>query len=293
MPRDASDPLLLTPGPVSVSRSTKEVMLKDRASGGTEFVRDLTLARNYMVALVNGQGAYTAIPLPGSATYANEAVIAGLVPPGGKLLVHTNGVYGDRLIEICAHTGVPHAVIRTAPFSPTIAEPVIAVDERHRLRPRARRRRLLLHPECADRDEECNRGPSRRRPIGGGVDCHVGQRHRRRSHPHAHGHGDLGAVGNGPRDEQLEQRDRSARERHRRPDRRARGRDATHCHGGRRTTTTTTAAATKRPLCHQRRGGTDQHLVIAPRHRLAGSECCASVRPGHLLHGDGLLVDEA
>lgn len=121
MPRDASDPLLLTPGPVSVSRSTKEVMLKDRASGGTEFVRDLTLARNYMVALVNGQGAYTAIPLPGSATYANEAVIAGLVPPGGKLLVHTNGVYGDRLIEICAHTGVPHAVIRTAPFTPPTA----------------------------------------------------------------------------------------------------------------------------------------------------------------------------
>ncbi len=118
MARDASDPLLLTPGPVSVSRSTKEVMLKDRASGGDEFHADLNLARDYMVGLVNGKGAYTAIPLPGSATYANEAVIATLVPPGGKLLIHTNGVYGDRLIEICAHTGVPHATIRTPPFTP-------------------------------------------------------------------------------------------------------------------------------------------------------------------------------
>ncbi|MBN8892797.1 MAG: 2-aminoethylphosphonate--pyruvate transaminase [Rhodospirillales bacterium 70-18] len=121
MPRTAADPLLLTPGPVSVSMTTKQVMLKDRASGGDEFHADINLARDYMVSLVNGQGAYTAIPLPGSATYANEAVIAGLVPPGGKLLIHTNGVYGDRLIEICAHAGVPYAAIRTQPFVPPTA----------------------------------------------------------------------------------------------------------------------------------------------------------------------------
>jgi len=112
MPRDAANPLLLTPGPVATSMTTKMAMLKDRASGGEEF---------YMVGLVHGQGAYTAIPLPGSATYANEAVITGLVPQGGKLLIHTNGVYGDRLIEICAHGGVAHAVLRTPPFTPPTA----------------------------------------------------------------------------------------------------------------------------------------------------------------------------
>lgn len=121
MPRDAANPLLLTPGPVSVSMTTKQVMLRDRASGGAEFVADLQLARRYMVGLVNGGAAYTAIPLPGSATYANEAVIASLVPAGGKLLIHTNGVYGDRLVEICQHTGVPYAVIRTQPFTPPTA----------------------------------------------------------------------------------------------------------------------------------------------------------------------------
>ena len=60
MPRSADDPLLLTPGPVSVSMSTKQVMLRDRASGGDEFHADINLARDYMVALVGGQGAYTA-----------------------------------------------------------------------------------------------------------------------------------------------------------------------------------------------------------------------------------------
>src|SRR5882757_6124035 len=118
MPRDASNPLLLTPGPVAISMSTKMVMLKDRASGGAEFQADLHLARDHLVNIVGGMGDYTAIPLPGSATYANEAVISTLVPPGGKLLIHSNGVYGDRLIEICAHTGVPHAIIRTPPFTP-------------------------------------------------------------------------------------------------------------------------------------------------------------------------------
>jgi 2-aminoethylphosphonate-pyruvate transaminase len=97
-------------------------MMRDRASGGDEFHADLAEARAYMVGLVHGGSAYAAIPLPGSATYANEAVIAQLVPAGGKLLIHTNGVYGDRLIEIASHLGTPHAVIRTAPFTPPTAD---------------------------------------------------------------------------------------------------------------------------------------------------------------------------
>jgi 2-aminoethylphosphonate-pyruvate transaminase len=103
---------------VNISLSTRQAMLVNRASGGAEFHADLKLARDYMVALIGGERAYTAIPLPGSATYANEAVIAAFVPPGGKLLVHANGVYGDRLVEICVHLGKPHAVLRTAPFTP-------------------------------------------------------------------------------------------------------------------------------------------------------------------------------
>ena len=122
MPRDPAEPLLLTPGPVSTSRSVKSAMMRDRASGGDEFHADLAHARAYMVGVIHGEGAYTAIPIPGSATYANEGVIAQLVPSGGKLLIHANGVYGDRLIEIAAHLGTPHAVIRTAPFTPATLE---------------------------------------------------------------------------------------------------------------------------------------------------------------------------
>jgi 2-aminoethylphosphonate-pyruvate transaminase len=121
--------LLLTPGPVSVSRTTKQVMLYDRPSGDVEFQDDVTRARDYLVSLVGGQGSYSAVPLPGSATYANEAVIATLVPRGGKVLIHSNGVYGDRLVEICAARGVPCAVLRTQPFTPATADQLEAALE--------------------------------------------------------------------------------------------------------------------------------------------------------------------
>ena len=122
VPRRPEDTLLLTPGPVSVSYATKAAMLVDRSSGDAEFRAELAYARNYLVRISNGGSDYTAIPLPGSATYANEAAMALLVPPGGRLLVHSNGVYGDRLIEICEALGVATAVLRTATFTPPTGE---------------------------------------------------------------------------------------------------------------------------------------------------------------------------
>ncbi len=122
-------PLLLTPGPVSVSRSTREAMLVERPSGDAEFQADLQGARDYLVALAHGGAEYVAVPVPGSATYANEAVVAALVPPGRTLLVHSNGVYGDRLVEICEALGTPVAVLRTAAFTPPEAGQFAAMLE--------------------------------------------------------------------------------------------------------------------------------------------------------------------
>ncbi len=123
MARDLTHPLLLTPGPVSVSATTRAAMMTDRAAGDAALLEDIAFARSYLAALAHGGDQYTAVPVPGSATSANEAVIATLVPPGGKVLIHSNGVYGDRLVEIAAHLQIPHAVIRTAPFCPATPEP--------------------------------------------------------------------------------------------------------------------------------------------------------------------------
>jgi 2-aminoethylphosphonate-pyruvate transaminase len=124
MGRDAADRILLIPGPVSTSQSVKQAMMIDRPFGGPEILEDLAFARQYLVSLVHGEGRYVALPLPGSATYSNEAVLAALVPPSGKVLIHSNGVYGDRLIDIAAYLGKPHAILRTAPTEPPTGEQV-------------------------------------------------------------------------------------------------------------------------------------------------------------------------
>lgn len=106
--------LLLTPGPVSLPMSTKQVMLTDRAFGSESLRKDLKFARRYLLRLANAERFGTTIPLPGSGTNANEALIRTLVPAGGKLLIHSNGIYGDTLVAICRAMGTRHAVLRTS-----------------------------------------------------------------------------------------------------------------------------------------------------------------------------------
>ena len=108
--------LLLTPGPVSLPLSTKKVMLRDRSFGSESLKEDLRFARRYLLHLANAERLGTAVPLAGSGTYANEALIRTFVPRSGKLLIHSNGVYGDTLIAICRGMGTPHAVLRTPPL---------------------------------------------------------------------------------------------------------------------------------------------------------------------------------
>ena len=110
------EPLLLTPGPCSISKEVKEAMLFDLASGEEEMVEKIKHAREYLVRICNGKESHTAIPLVGSGTYATEAAIGTFVPKDGKLLLHTNGVYGDRVIDIVEALRLPYKSFRTAPY---------------------------------------------------------------------------------------------------------------------------------------------------------------------------------
>src|SRR5215207_1774071 len=81
---------LLIPGPVSLSDAIRPVMLEDHSAGEPEMIAALRASRNYLTELANAEGWGTAIPLPGSATYANEAVIRTFASRSSRLLVHTN-----------------------------------------------------------------------------------------------------------------------------------------------------------------------------------------------------------
>jgi 2-aminoethylphosphonate-pyruvate transaminase len=104
--------LLLTPGPLTTSRTVKEAMLRDWGSRSAPFAAMTARVRERLLEIVGAPETHVCIPLQGSGTYAVEAALATLVPrEGGKVLVTVNGVYGRRVGEICQALGLPQAIL--------------------------------------------------------------------------------------------------------------------------------------------------------------------------------------
>lgn len=115
MPHPASDPdhepLLLTPGPLTTSRTTKEAMLRDWGSRDAAFVAMNRRMQQRLVEMAGGEGTHVAVLLQGSGTFAIEAMIGTMVPRAGKLLILINGSYGHRMAHICRVIGRAHTTL--------------------------------------------------------------------------------------------------------------------------------------------------------------------------------------
>jgi 2-aminoethylphosphonate-pyruvate transaminase len=100
-----TDPILLTPGPLTTSADTKSAMLKDFGSWDGAFNALTASVCRDLVAIVNGQQEHVCVPLQGSGTFAVEAALGTLVPRGGKVLVPENGSYCKRIVRILGYLG--------------------------------------------------------------------------------------------------------------------------------------------------------------------------------------------
>ncbi|HMR30811.1 MAG TPA: 2-aminoethylphosphonate--pyruvate transaminase [Geminicoccaceae bacterium] len=106
MTKDApSEPLLLTPGPLTTARSVREAMLRDWGSRDEAFIALNAAVLDRLVALANGQGSHVAVPLQGSGTFVVEAMLGTLLPRDGKALVLVNGAYGERIVRMAGYHG--------------------------------------------------------------------------------------------------------------------------------------------------------------------------------------------
>jgi 2-aminoethylphosphonate-pyruvate transaminase len=100
-----TEPILLTPGPLTTSAETKAAMLADWGSWDGAFnALTASLCRD-LVELANASDEHVCIPLQGSGTFAVEAALGTLVPKGGKVLVPDNGAYCKRIMRILAYLG--------------------------------------------------------------------------------------------------------------------------------------------------------------------------------------------
>eukprot|EP01137_Pigoraptor_chileana_P008089 Opistho-2@54455 len=99
---------LFTPGPLGVSLSTKQAMLRDLGSRDKEFINTVKTIRSRLLELAKlPAGKYTTVPVQGSGTFAVEAVVTTFVPrTGGHMLVLSNGAYAQRIKQIADVLGI-------------------------------------------------------------------------------------------------------------------------------------------------------------------------------------------
>ena len=97
--------LLLTPGPLSTSRSVRQAMLRDWCTWDRDYnVGIVQQIRTKLVELGVADDAarnrFTAVLMQGSGTFSVESLIGSTIPQDGKLLVLANGAYGHRIARI-------------------------------------------------------------------------------------------------------------------------------------------------------------------------------------------------
>jgi 2-aminoethylphosphonate-pyruvate transaminase len=103
----AADLVLLTPGPVTTSLRVRQAALQtDFSHRDPAFGRLLEEVAS-RIRHVAGAPAHDAILLTGGATASTEAAFGSLIARDGKLLVLSNGAFGERLAEIAIVLNLP------------------------------------------------------------------------------------------------------------------------------------------------------------------------------------------
>jgi 2-aminoethylphosphonate-pyruvate transaminase len=115
---ETGDPLLLTPGPLTTSKSVKQSMVHDWGSRDAAFIEINRSVLSRLAALINGGEDFVTVPMQGSGTFAVEAMLTSLVPRDGKVLVVINGAYGQRAKKICDIAGRAATVYETPEDTP-------------------------------------------------------------------------------------------------------------------------------------------------------------------------------
>ena len=125
------EPLLLTPGPLTTSPTTKAAMQRDWGSRDPEFIALNARILKRLTALAHAQDSHVCVPVQGSGTFAIEATIGTLLPRDGKMLVMVNGAYGQRMAKICRIIGRACEIIETpedAPNDPLALDAALQAD---------------------------------------------------------------------------------------------------------------------------------------------------------------------
>ena len=103
--------LLLTPGPLSTTKTVKAAMLQDWCTWDDDYNSLVQEIRTELVQLAGvNQIEFTSVLMQGSGTFAVESVIGTALGETEKLLVLANGAYGQRIATIARYLKIDYLV---------------------------------------------------------------------------------------------------------------------------------------------------------------------------------------
>ena len=119
----ATQYLLLTPGPLTTTRTVRESMMQEYSTWDVDYNGIVQSIRTRLVELATGDAAnpdtHTAVLMPGSGTFTVESVVGSVIPSDGKLLVLNNGAYRARITTIARMLKVEAVELGQAEIEPT------------------------------------------------------------------------------------------------------------------------------------------------------------------------------
>ena len=102
---------LLTPGPLSTSKTVKEEMMVDHCTWDSDYKEITQKIRAQLLELAHvSPEEYTCVLMQGSGTFGVESAITSSVGKEEKLLILSNGAYGERQEDICRHAGIRYRI---------------------------------------------------------------------------------------------------------------------------------------------------------------------------------------
>ena len=100
---------LLTPGPLTTTDTVKQEMMVDRCTWDDDYKAVTQKIRRQLLELAQvSEDDYTAVLMQGSGTFGVESVFSSVIGDQDKVLICSNGAYGERMTQICDHTKIPY-----------------------------------------------------------------------------------------------------------------------------------------------------------------------------------------
>lgn len=107
--------ILLNPGPVNVSPRVRAALAReDICHREPEFAALQDSIRTRLIEAFAPGGDFTSVLITGSGTAALETAVTSVLSARGRLVVVSNGVYGERIAAMAAAAGLPHPTVESA-----------------------------------------------------------------------------------------------------------------------------------------------------------------------------------